>query len=364
MSGKELAYIHEAFETNWISPIGPNLNAFEQEMCVYSGARHAVALSSGTAALHLALQLVGVKPGDTVLCSSFTFAGSAFPIGYCGATPLFIDSEEQSWNMDPELLARAIERQTANGQPPRACIIVHLYGQSADLDPIMEICGRHGIAVIEDAAESVGAYYRGKHTGTIAPLGVFSFNGNNIMTSSRGGMLVGHDEGLIERARFLSTQARDPAPHYQHTCIGYNYRMSNVVAGIGRGQLAVIDERVQRRREIFDHYRNALADRQGIHFMPEREWGRANRWLTCITIDPATGVTPEQVRLALEKRNIESRPVWKPMHLQPVFADCPACTNGVSERLFETGLCLPSGTAMTEGDLGRVVQCVRGVFGG
>jgi dTDP-4-amino-4,6-dideoxygalactose transaminase len=359
MSGRELEYIHEAFASNWIAPIGPMVDAFEREMCEYTGSSYAAAVSSGTAALHLALMLLGVERGNEVLCSSFTFAGSAFPITYCGATPIFIDCEERSWNMDPAILEAAIKDRVNHGKVPKACIVVHLYGQSADMDEIMEVCGRYDIPVIEDAAESLGAFYGKKHTGAIAPLGVLSFNGNKIMTTSGGGMLLGHSNQMIEKARFFATQARENFPHYEHEHIGYNYRMSNIVAAIGRGQLIVLEERVTKKREIFSWYQRELSKIPGIGFMPEPAWGRSNRWLTCITIDPAVaGNSPEQVRLALEKENIESRPLWKPMHLQPVFKRCPAYTNGISEKLFNRGLCLPSGTAMTMGDRARVVECI------
>ncbi|MBN1127408.1 MAG: aminotransferase class I/II-fold pyridoxal phosphate-dependent enzyme [Chitinispirillaceae bacterium] len=356
LSGKELDHVHEAFASNWIAPIGPMVDAFEKEMCGYTGSPYAAAVSSGTAALHLALMLLGVKQGDEVLCSSFTFAGSAFPITYCGAVPVFVDGEERSWNMDPELLETAIRDRMRQGKTPKACIVVHLYGQSADMDAIMGVCGQYAIPVIEDAAESLGAFYGKKHTGTIAPLGVLSFNGNKIMTTSGGGMLVGKDKAMIERARFLATQARENAAHYEHKETGYNYRMSNIVAAIGRGQLAVLEERVAKKREVFTRYRETLAHIPGVGFMPEPPWGRANRWLTCMTLDPALcKATPETIRLALEQENIESRPLWKPMHLQPVFNGCPAYTSGVSEKLFSTGLCLPSGTAMSEADQMRVV---------
>jgi pyridoxal phosphate-dependent aminotransferase EpsN len=340
--------------------MGPMIDAFENEIRGYTGANAAVALSSGTAAIHLALILCGVKPGDQVLCSTFTFAGSAFPVTYLGATPVFVDSEKRSWNMDPELLEQAIKERAKAGSKPKACIVVHLYGQSADLDPIADICARHGVSLIEDAAESLGALYKGRHTGTVAPLGVLSFNGNKLITTSGGGMLLGHDPDTIARARSLATQARDNAPHYEHSRVGYNYRMSNILAAIGRGQLTVVEDRVSRKREIFDWYRTNLADLAGIDFMPEPDYGRANRWLTCITLDPArAGVSAEQVRRALEERNIEARTLWKPMHLQPVFASCPAFPNGVSQRLFETGLCLPSGTALAGHDLRRIAACIR-----
>ena len=363
LCGKELAYIHNAVESNWIAPIGPMVDAFEKEVCDYTGSHAAVALSSGTAALHLALLLTGVRPGDEVLCSTFTFAGSAFPITYLDAIPVFIDSEDRSWNMDPELLETAIKNRISKGRKPVAAIVVHLYGQSADMDAIIAICARYNVSVIEDAAESIGAYYREKHTGAFAPLGVLSFNGNKIITSSGGGMLLGSEPEVIHKARFLATQARDPGPHYQHSTIGYNYRMSNIVAAIGRAQLTAVTSRVKRRREIFQYYSENLEGIPGLGFMPEPDWSRSNRWLTCITVDPLlTGTTHEQIRLALEAENVESRPLWKPMHLQPVFKDAPAYISGISERLFASGLCLPSGTSMSDDELALVVACIRKVI--
>jgi pyridoxal phosphate-dependent aminotransferase EpsN len=360
MSGKESQFVNDAFSSNWIAPIGPQVDAFEKEFCAVTGAKHAAAVSSGTAALHLAMILAGVKSGDEVLCSTFTFAGSAFPIVYQGAMPVFVDAEEQSWNMDPQLLERAILDRKKKGKRIKAAIVVHLYGQSADLDPIADICRRHNITLIEDAAESLGATYKGKHTGTMARIGIFSFNGNKIVTTSGGGMLVSPEKNLVDKARFLATQARDSAPHYEHSHIGYNYRLSNVCAAIGRGQLAVLQKRIERKREIFALYRRNFAAMSGFSFMPEADWGVSNRWLTCLTIDPKrAGFASEDARLALEKENIESRPLWKPMHLQPVFANAPAYVNGVSARLFANGLCLPSGTAMRDEDINRVVAIVK-----
>ena len=362
MCGKELEYVNDVFASNWIAPIGPHVDAFEKEFCDIAGARHAAAVSSGTAALHLAIILAGVKSGDDVPCSSFTFAGSAFPILYQGATPVFIDAEEKSWNMDPQLLEQAVKDRKKKGKRIKAAIVVHLYGQSADLDPIMEICRRYDITLIEDAAESLGATYKGKHTGTITRIGIFSFNGNKIVTTSGGGMLASPEKDLVDKARFLATQARDSAPHYEHSHVGYNYRLSNVCAAIGRGQLTVLRKKVERKREIFAQYKRNLSALPGFTFMPEEDWGVSNRWLTCLTIDPKrAGFTSEDARLALEKENIESRPVWKPMHLQPVFANAPAYVNGVSEGLFANGLCLPSGTAMSDEDIHRVVAIVKSV---
>lgn len=360
MSGKELQFVKKVFDSNWIAPVGPDIDAFEKEMCAYTGAKHAVALSCGTAAIHLALIISEVKRGDEVLCSTFTFAGSAFPVTYVGATPVFIDSEESSWNMSPNLLEEAIKDRIKKGKKPKACIVVHLYGTAADLDPIIEICRKYDIVLIEDAAESMGTRYKEKHTGTIAPWGVFSFNGNKIITTSGGGMLVGHSQKQIEKARFLSTQSRDQAPHYEHSHIGYNFRMSNIVAAIGRGQLTVLNERIKRKKEIFNFYKKAFSGTKGISFMPEPAHSYSNYWLTCITVDPEiAGCNREDIRLALEKENIESRPLWKPMHCQPVFKDYPSYTNGVSEKLFQTGLCLPSGTALTEKELNRIVTIIK-----
>jgi dTDP-4-amino-4,6-dideoxygalactose transaminase len=355
MGGKEIEFVNAAFSSNWIAPIGPHVDAFEKEFCALTGAKHAAAVSSGTAALHLAMILSNVGRGDEVVCSSFTFAGSAFPVVYQGATPVFIDCEERSWNMDPQLLEDAVKNRRKKGKKIKAAIVVHLYGQSADLGPIMDICRRHDITLIEDAAESLGATYKGKYTGTIAQTGIFSFNGNKIVTTSGGGMLVSRDKKIVDKARFFATQARDPAPHYEHSHIGYNYRMSNILAAIGRGQLAVLQKRIEKKRGIFDWYCKALSSVPGLKFMPEAGYGVSNRWLTCLTIDPEkAGFTSKDIRLALERENIESRPLWKPMHLQPVFKRFPSYTNGVSEKLFRTGLCLPSGTAMSRKDLERI----------
>jgi len=319
---------------------------------------HAAALSSGTAAIHLALRLVGVGPGDLVLCSSLTFVASVNPIVYQGATPVLIDSEPGTWNMSPRALERALRELTAAGRKPKAVEVVHLYGQAADLDPIIALCEKYGVTLIEDAAESLGATYKGRMTGSIAAIGAYSFNGNKIITTSGGGMLVAHDGALVERARKLSTQAREPAPHYEHTEVGYNYRLSNLLAAVGRGQLTTLGERIARRREIREHYREALAARPGIAFAPTDDEG--NAWLTCITVDPEqAGVDREGVRLHLEAQDIESRPLWKPMHLQPVFRHCPARVDGTSEQLFAVGLCLPSGSSMSPDDQDRVIAALH-----
>jgi len=355
----ELEFVKEAFATNWIAPLGPHVDAFEQEFASAVGVPHAAALSSGTAALHLALRLLGLQRGEEVLCPTFTFSASANPIAYEGATPVFIDSEATSWNMDPALLRAELDACAARGRLPRAVIVVDLYGQSADYDPILAACAHHGVPVIQDSAEALGATYKGAPAGSQAECAIFSFNGNKIITTSGGGMLVARDPEFTARARFLATQARDPAPHYQHSEIGFNYRMSNVLAGIGRGQLRVLPQRVAARRRNYEYYRAVLGAVPGIRFMPKAPHGEPNYWLTCITIDPEVfGATREDVRLALDAENIESRPVWKPLHLQPVFAGCRVRGGAVSEAAFADGLCLPSGSSLTEADLERVCALV------
>ncbi|HFC09910.1 MAG TPA: aminotransferase class I/II-fold pyridoxal phosphate-dependent enzyme [Chloroflexi bacterium] len=362
MSGLEWEFLKEAFESGWIAPLGPQVEAFEQEFAAKVGAKHALALSAGTAAIHLALIHLGVGPGDEVFVSTLTFAASANPIVYQGARPVFIDSERTSWNIDPDLLEDALKRKARAGKLPKAVIVVHLYGQPANMDAIMEICQRYHIPVVEDAAEALGATYKGHSPGTFGAAGIFSFNGNKIITTSGGGMLVSDDAAFIAHARKLATQAREPAPHYEHKEIGYNYRMSNILAAIGRGQLRVLDERVRQKREIFTAYKQALEDIPGLNFMPEAPWGRATRWLTVITIDPKEfGATREDIRLALEAENIEARPVWKPMHLQPVYQACEYIGRGISDNLFANGLCLPSGTQLTSTDIERVVSVIRKV---
>ncbi|MEG4027848.1 MULTISPECIES: aminotransferase class I/II-fold pyridoxal phosphate-dependent enzyme [unclassified Microcoleus] len=359
MGSLEQEFVKEAFDTNWIAPVGPHVDAFEQEFCEVVGAKHAAAVSSGTAALHLALQLIGVGSGDEVFCSTLTFIATASPITYLGAKPVFIDSDRTSWNLNPDLLREALDKRAKIGKLPKAVVIVHLYGQSCDIDPILEACNAYEIPLIEDAAESLGASYKNRSPGSFGKIGIFSFNGNKIITTSGGGMLVSDDQKLVEKARFLATQARDPAPHYQHSEIGYNYRLSNVLAGIGRGQLRVLEERVEARRRNFDFYKQALGNLPGIEFMPEAAFGKATRWLTCLTIDPAAfGADREQVRLALAQEKIEARPVWKPLHLQPIFADCECMGGAVSEELFEYGLCLPSGSNLTDEDLERVTSAI------
>ncbi len=364
MSGDEQPYIREAFETNWLGPLGPNVDAFEQEFRAVVGSPHAVAVSSGTAALHLALQILGVGAGDEVLVSTLTFCASVNPVLYLGGYPTFIDSERDSWNMDPGLLEQTLAARAREGRLPRAVVLVHLYGQSANIGPLVEACQRYGVALVEDAAEALGSTYLGRAPGTFGRAGIFSFNGNKIITTSGGGMLVSPDADVAARARQLATQARDPVPHYQHSEVGYNYRMSNVLAGMGRGQLQVLEERVAARRRNFAFYAEGLSDLPGVEFMPEAAWGRHTRWLTCITIDPGRfGTNRDAVRLALERENIESRPVWKPMHLQPVFAGYPSVRGGVAEELFERGLCLPSGSNLKDEERERVIAVIRAMAG-
>ncbi|RKG62551.1 aminotransferase class I/II-fold pyridoxal phosphate-dependent enzyme [Corallococcus sp. AB011P] len=362
MGTLERGYVDDAFASNWIAPLGPHVDAFQEEFARCVGTPHALALSSGTAALHLALQLVGVGPGDDVLVSTLTFSASVNPIRYLGACPVFIDSERTSWNMDPALLEEELAMRARLGRLPRAVVVVHLYGQSADLDPLMATCDRYGVPVVEDAAEALGSTYKGRAPGTVGRVGIYSFNGNKILTTSGGGMLVSADGELVQHALKLATQARDTAPHYQHSEVGYNYRMSNVLAAIGRGQLRVLEDRVSARRANHAFYAEAFRDLPGIQFMPEAPWGRHTRWLTTITIDPeAFGADREAVRVALERDNIEARPVWKPMHLQPVFANFERRRGSVAEDLFRHGLCLPSGSNLTRRELERVVEGVRAV---
>lgn len=361
MSGNEQKYINEAFETNWIAPLGPNVDAFEKELAEYIGSKGAAAVSSGTAAIHLALRLLDVQQGDRVFCSSLTFIASANPILYQGAEPVFIDSEPDTWNMSPLALERAMEAAKKEGKLPKAVVVVNLYGQSAKMDEILAICNHYQVPVVEDAAESLGSTYKGKKSGTFGKFGIYSFNGNKIITTSGGGMLVSDDVEALQKARFLATQARDPAPHYQHSQVGYNYRMSNIVAGIGRAQLEVLDERVKARRAIFDRYVQALGDIEGIHFMPELEGTMSNRWLTTLTIDQqALGMTPMDIINALAAENIEARPVWKPLHLQPLFDGVQYYPHeegwSVSDELFANGICLPSGSSMTAEEQNRVID--------
>ncbi len=360
----EQQLVAEAFRTNWIAPTGPNVDAFERELADYVATPHAVALSSGTAALHLALLALGIGRGDTVWVSSLTFAASAFPITYVGATPVFVDSEFRTWNMDPALLADALDEAALRDSLPRAVVVVHLYGQCADMDPIVEACARHEVLLIEDAAEALGARYKGRAAGTFGDVGFFSFNGNKIITTSGGGMLITPHTSVATRVRLLASQAREPVAHYEHSHIGYNYRLSNVLAGIGRGQLQQIESRVAARRAVFDRYAHAFRDVPGLATMPEETFGstgsRANRWLTVITLDRHTfGADPETVRQALERDGIESRAVWKPMHQQPVFRRADAIGGAVADACFASGLCLPSGSSLSIADQDRVVQSVR-----
>jgi len=362
MSGREMRYINEAFDTNWVSPLGPNVTGFEQELASYLKVNHCAALVSGTAALHMALINLGVAYGDEVVCQSFTFSASANPIVYQGATPVFVDSEPETWNMDPNLLEVAIKDRIAKGKKPKAIIAVHLYGMPAKIDEILSVAQRYEIPVVEDAAEALGSTYRGKNCGTFGVMGALSFNGNKIITTSGGGALVSENEGYIKNTRFLSTQARDAAPHYQHSKIGYNYRMSNIVAGIGRGQLEVLNLRVQQRRANNQFYRNLLGSLEGITFLTESNGTFSNYWLTAMLIDPKIGISREDVRLGLEADNIESRPLWKPMHLQPVFSGAPAYTSGFSEKAFEQGLCLPSGSNLTDVEKERIASQLKRIF--
>ncbi len=362
MGGKELEYIKEAFDANYIAPIGEQITKFEEAIKSYTGAKYAVALSSGTAAIHLALRTLGIKDGDEVLASSFTFIGGVAPIMYERCTPFFIDSDEDSWNLDPLLLLEALESRKKSGKMPKALIVAHLYGQAAKIEEIGAICYKYGVALIEDAAESLGATVGGKHTGTFGKAGIYSFNGNKIITSSGGGMLVTDDERIAKEARFLSTQAKEPYLHYEHETFGYNYRMSNIVAAIGRGQMEVLSQRVERRREIFALYKEFFSDIPEIKFMPELAGTSGNRWLSAFYMDKKLKITPDELIKALEAQNIESRPLWKPMHTQPVFKDAPHLTNGFSEMLFERGLCLPSGSSMDDEDVALAAKIVKDVI--
>ncbi|MGV8040806.1 MAG: DegT/DnrJ/EryC1/StrS family aminotransferase [Thermoanaerobaculaceae bacterium] len=359
--GRERELVAEAFDTNWIAPLGPHVDAFERELAAVAGRAHAAALSSGTAALHLAVRMLGVGDGDEVLVSSLTFSATVNALVYERARPVFVDATPASWNLDPMLVVEELDRLGRGDRLPKAVVTVDLYGQCADYDPIVAACTRWGVPLIEDAAEALGASYRGRPAGSFGVMAAFSFNGNKIITTSGGGMLVADDERWTRQARFLATQARDPAPHYEHSQIGFNYRMSNVAAAIGRGQLETLEQRVEARRRNFDWYVELLGDLPGIEFMPEAPYGRCTRWLTCLTIDPAAfGATREDVRLALEAENIEARPVWKPMHMQPVFAGCRSIGGAVSAELFEKGLCLPSGSNLTRSDVERVAGMVKG----
>lgn len=358
MGGNELDYVNEAFATNWIAPLGPNVNGFEKAIEEYLQEDVQVAaLSSGTAAIHLGLQLLGVTYGDEVLCQSFTFSASANPITYLGAKPVFVDSEENTWNICPNLLEEAILDRIRKGKKPKAIIAVHLYGMPYKVKEVTNIANKYEIPVLEDSAEALGSTYFGAYCGTFGDIGILSFNGNKIITTSGGGALITRDKRIKEKAVFLATQARDNEPHYQHSHIGYNYRMSNVIAGIGRGQMEVLDKRVSARRANFDFYKKELASYNSIGFLEEPTGYFSNRWLTCITTP--SYVEREKIRMSLEEENIESRPLWKPMHLQPVFKDCKAFTNGVSEKLFNNGLCLPSGSNLSENDLKLITNLIK-----
>ncbi len=363
MSGLEEKFVHRAFESNWIAPLGPEVDALEQEICSKFNIKSATMLSSGTAGLHLALKLVGVKDGDYVICSSLTFAGGAFPILYERANPVFVDSDLETWNMNPDALEIAILETKKRHKLPKAVIVTNLYGQSDDYDPILEICNDYKIPVIEDAAESIGATYKGKYSGTIGLIGIYSFNGNKIITTGGGGALVSNNEELVKKAKFLATQAKEKSLYYQHTQIGYNYRMSNISAAIGRGQLRVLEERVKARRTVFSRYYDALSGIYGISFMPEADYGKSNRWLTALTIDSQElKITRTDIINELSKWNIESRPVWKPMHLQPVFNNSlyfsKEKNRSISDKLYENGICLPSGSSLTIDQQDQIIDII------
>ena len=363
LGDEETAFVEDAFKSNWIAPLGPHVDGFERELAAYVGVGHGAAVSSGTAAIHLSLLLLGVQPGDTVFCSSLTFVGSCNPILYCGARPVFIDCEPQTWNMSPAALERAFEWARREGRLPRCVIVVNLYGQSADMDALLPLCERYGVPVLEDAAESLGALYKGRASGSFGKIGVYSFNGNKIITTSGGGMLVADDPAVVERARKLATQARESAAHYEHVEIGFNYRMSNVLAGIGRGQLRVLEQRVSQRRQVFETYREAFSDQPQVAWMPEPPGYRSTRWLTCFTLQGAgAGQRRDLVLRSLERHSIEARPVWKPMHQQPLFRGAPYFAHDggdVCAGLFQAGICLPSGSNLTAAQQGRVIDQLR-----
>lgn len=368
MGGLEEVFVKEAFDTNWIAPLGANVDGFEKELSEYVGSKTGAALASGTAAIHMALKAVGVKKGDKVFCSSLTFAASCNPIIYEGGIPVFIDSEPESHNMSPVALEKAFKAYEEKEEMPKAVIVVNLYGQSADMDKIIEICKKYNAPIIEDAAESLGATYKGKHSGTFGDYGIYSFNGNKIITTSGGGMLVSNNEEGIAKVRFWSTQARDKARHYEHTQLGYNYRMSNIVAGIGRGQLRVLEDRIAKKKEIFETYKEAFKDIEDIEMMPVCEYGKPNYWLTTITLNEKSKVKPLDIILALEKENIESRPIWKPMHIQPYYKEYDFYSHNdedkvsVSEDIFNRGICLPSDTKMSNHDMDRVIRIIKNLF--
>ncbi|MGU8346244.1 DegT/DnrJ/EryC1/StrS family aminotransferase [Clostridium perfringens] len=368
MGRLEEVFVKEAFDTNWIAPLGANVDGFEKELSEYVGSKTGAALASGTAAIHMALKALGVKKGDKVFCSSLTFAASCNPIIYEGGIPVFIDSEPESHNMSPVALEKAFKAYEEKGEMPKAVIVVNLYGQSADMDKIIEICKKYNVPIIEDAAESLGATYKGKHSGTFGEYGIYSFNGNKIITTSGGGMLVSNNKEGIAKVRFWSTQARDKARHYEHTELGYNYRMSNIVAGIGRGQLRVLEDRIAKKKEIFESYKEAFKDIEDIEMMPVCEYGEPNYWLTTITLNEKSKVKPLDIILALEKENIESRPIWKPMHIQPYYKEYDFYSHNdedkvsVSEDIFNRGVCLPSDTKMSNNDMNRVIRIIKNLF--
>ena len=368
MGGLEEVFVKEAFDTNWIAPLGANVDGFEKELSEYVGSKTGAALASGTAAIHMALKAVGVKKGDKVFCSSLTFAASCNPIIYEGGIPVFIDSEPESHNMSPVALEKAFKVYEEKGEIPKAVIVVNLYGQSADMDKIIEICKKYNVPIIEDAAESLGATYKGKHSGTFGEYGIYSFNGNKIITTSGGGMLVSNNKEGIAKVRFWSTQARDKARHYEHTELGYNYRMSNIVAGIGRGQLRVLEDRIAKKKEIFETYKEAFKEIEDIEMMPVCEYGEPNYWLTTITLSENSKIKPLDIILALEKDNIESRPIWKPMHIQPYYKEYDFYSHNdedevsVSEDIFNRGICLPSDTKMTKEEQEKVIKIIKELF--
>jgi dTDP-4-amino-4,6-dideoxygalactose transaminase len=362
LRGEERERLLAALDSGWVAPVGPDIEAFEAELAARTGRAHAVALASGTAAIHLALLELGVGPGDEVLVSTYTFAASANPVRYLGATPVFVDSDRRTWNASPALVADAIERRARAGRPPKAAVLVDLYGTPASWAALGEVLDRHGVAAVEDAAEALGATCCSRPAGAFGVAAALSFNGNKIVTSGGGGALVTDDERLARRVRHLATQAREPAPHYEHVDVGFNYRLSNLLAAVGRGQLATLDDRIARRRRIRERYVEALGDLPGVGWNPVDVDGRSNHWLTVLTVDPAAGVDPEQLRLALEAADIEARPTWKPMHRQPVFAGAPAVVDGTSDELFATGLCLPSGSGMSDADQDRVIDVLRAAW--
>lgn len=363
ISTRDHAAVDAVLTSNWVAPVGPDLEAFESAVAMLTKRQYAVALNSGTAALHLALQLLNVQPGDSVICPTLTFAASANPICYCGADPIFVDSEPRTWNMDPVLLELELGERAASGELPKAVIVVHLYGQCADMDPILAVCERYGIPVVEDAAEALGASYKGRPAGGMGAFSFFSFNGNKIITTSGGGMLLADKGSWIDRARFLATQAREPVAHYEHRELGYNYRLSNVLAGLGLSQLDDLSRRIAAKRAHFEAYRAALGELPGVRFMPIEDPDAANYWLTCMTIDPVDGGSSrDAVIAALEAEDVEARPLWKPLHMQPVFQDCASIGGECAEGLFATGLCLPSGSALSEADRSKVIEGVRACF--